>query len=394
MYRSSRAWIQPSFERIAMHKAKRVQYTWLMRKAVALVIGALTLLSDVGLAFTLPSRVALPATRASHVLYGWGTYGHFRRNQGRCFSSFLYESVACSHRRERHGYYERGRTSSTTVAAMPEKVAEGAGYILGPEVGRCEVEPLPPLRNKYYALRHGQSVANMEGIISSNPDVGAAKHGLTSNGRAQARAAATALIELVGRERLDSLVFISSGYLRARQTAEECRAALQNILSFERQVTWSGGQGDDAKVDETISVEGKDQTGWLERHGGYDVSPTLLIRPELRERFFGELDGTILVNYNKVWPEDVKDGKQTGYGVESVCEVAARIGGLVRSLEKEYEDACIVFSSHADTLQIAQCYVAGVDERLFSQYRFKNGEVRSLLQDPASLPPPNPMSFK
>ena len=161
MYRSSRAWIQPSFERIAMHKAKRVQYTWLMRKAVALVIGALTLLSDVGLAFTLPSRVALPATRASHVLYGWGTYGHFRRNQGRCFSSFLYESVACSHRRERHGYYERGKTSSTTVAAMPEKVAEGAGYILGPEVGRCEVEPLPPLRNKYYALRHGQSVANM-----------------------------------------------------------------------------------------------------------------------------------------------------------------------------------------------------------------------------------------
>ena len=107
-------------------------------------------------------------------------------------------------------------------------------------------------------------------------------------------------ISQVGRERLDSLVFISSGYLRARQTAEECRAALQNILSFERQVTWSGGQGDDAKVDETISVEGKDQTGWLERHGGYDVSPTLLIRPELRERFFGELDGTILVNYNKV----------------------------------------------------------------------------------------------
>ena len=107
-------------------------------------------------------------------------------------------------------------------------------------------------------------------------------------------------ISQVGRERLDSLVFISSGYLRARQTAEECRAALQNILSFERQVTWSERQGDNAEVDETISVEDKDQTEWLKRHGGYDVSPTLLIRPELRERFFSELDGTILVNYNKV----------------------------------------------------------------------------------------------
>lgn len=35
----------------------------------------------------------------------------------------------------------------------------------------------------------------------------------------------------------------------------------------------------------------------------------------------------------QVWPEDLKDGSQDGYGVESVCDVAARIGGLVRSLE-------------------------------------------------------------
>lgn len=36
-----------------------------------------------------------------------------------------------------------------------------------------------------------------EGVISSNPETGAAMHGLTSNGRAQARAAATSLIEQV-----------------------------------------------------------------------------------------------------------------------------------------------------------------------------------------------------
>lgn len=34
--------------------------------------------------------------------------------------------------------------------------------------------------------------------------------------------------------------------------------------------------------------------------GGYDVCPPVVVRKELRERFFGELDGTILVNYNKV----------------------------------------------------------------------------------------------
>ncbi|CAM9243483.1 unnamed protein product [Laminaria digitata] len=264
------------------------------------------------------------------------------------------------------------------------------------EVGKCRLEALPPLKNRYYALRHGQSVANMEGIISSDPQIGAVSHGLTSNGRAQARAAATALIEVVGRERLDSLVFVSSEFLRARQTAEECRAALQNIVSFERQATAGVGSGDgDGGGGGGEADAPSEEAQWVDsgEAGGYDVCPPVVTREELRERSFGKLDGTILINYNKVWPEDLKDGKQDGYGVESVCDVAARVGRLVRSLEEEFEDASIVFSSHADTLQIAQCHIAGADERLFSQYRFKNGEVRSLLQDPSSLPPPNPLSF-
>lgn len=44
--------------------------------------------------------------------------------------------------------------------------------------------------------------------------------------------------------------------------------------------------------------------------------------------------------------------------------------------QEEYEDADIVFSSHADTLQIAQCYIAGADERLFSQVRTGGGKIR------------------
>lgn len=108
------------------------------------------------------------------------------------------------------------------------------------------------------------------------------------------------LISQVGRDRLDSLVFISSGYLRARQTAEECRAALQNILSFERQAGLSENESSNKEGDESNSVETEDPTEWLERHGCYDFSPPIIVRPELRERFFGELDGTVLVNYNKV----------------------------------------------------------------------------------------------
>ena len=51
--------------------------------------------------------------------------------------------------------------------------------------------PLPPLRNRYFALRHGQSESNLEGVISSLPATGTSIHGLTPLGRLQARRAAT-----------------------------------------------------------------------------------------------------------------------------------------------------------------------------------------------------------
>lgn len=113
------------------------------------------------------------------------------------------------------------------------------------------------------------------------------------------------LLGQVGRERLDSLVFVSSEFLRARQTAEECRAALKNILSFERQAMTEGSAAAGAGGDEEAegAAEGRGGAGLsLEEGdiGGYDVSPPVVIRQELRERSFGELEGTILVNYNKV----------------------------------------------------------------------------------------------
>lgn len=106
----------------------------------------------------------------------------------------------------------------------------------------------------------------------------------------------------VGRDRLDSLFFVSSGFLRARQTAEECRSALQNIVEFEQEAIMSA---ESQESPETASSEEGDTRSWEDLGvrgigGGYDVFPLVVIRKELRERSFGELDATILVNYNKV----------------------------------------------------------------------------------------------
>ena len=80
-------------------------------------------------------------------------------------------------------------------------------------------------------------------------------------------------------------------------------------------------------------------------------------------------------------------------GVESVDGVTARIRELVLGLEAEFDGRTIVLASHADTLQIAQCYVAGADPRSFSMYRFKNGEVRELERTEDSLPKPVPLTY-
>jgi broad specificity phosphatase PhoE len=134
------------------------------------------------------------------------------------------------------------------------------------------VPPLPVLKNSYVALRHGQSEANIEGIISSDPAIGTTKHGLTISGRVQARKAATSLLEVCGRETVESLIFVSSDFVRARETAAECRDAIQRIISFET---------------EPLGLD-----PW--------VCSDVIIDLGLRERFFGALDGCPLSRYNEV----------------------------------------------------------------------------------------------
>ena len=89
----------------------------------------------------------------------------------------------------------------------------------------------------------------------------------------------------------------------------------------------------------------------------------------------------------------MQDAACTQYDVESVDECCKRLRGVILDLEARYQDRTVVLTSHADTLQILQSYIAGADPRKFSQYRFKNGEVRALKQDPSSMPEPVPLTY-
>ena len=89
------------------------------------------------------------------------------------------------------------------------------------------------LYNRYYGLRHGQSEANIAGIISSEIVTGSTIHGLTPLGIDQARQAAMPLLDVLDYKKngFNNLVMISSNFTRARETAQECLDEMKRITS-------------------------------------------------------------------------------------------------------------------------------------------------------------------
>jgi probable phosphoglycerate mutase len=111
------------------------------------------------------------------------------------------------------------------------------------------------LNNRYFAMRHGQSLANEQGLIISDPASGLlAEYGLSETGKKQVRAAA---------ERADlprtTLIF-SSDFSRVQQTAEITREVFD--------------------------------------------ADTIKLTPLLRERYFGNWEKTSNTNYEKIWQLD------------------------------------------------------------------------------------------
>ncbi|HEY8108951.1 MAG TPA: histidine phosphatase family protein [Patescibacteria group bacterium] len=198
-----------------------------------------------------------------------------------------------------------------------------------------DLAPRPPLRNRYYGFRHGQSEANVQGIILSDPAIGTKRYGLTDVGRQQVAESARA-----HRDVLERAVLYSSDFLRTKQTAEEI-----------------------------VSVAG------LSTPVRYDI--------RLRERFFGDFDGGSNEAYHLAWQGDRQSAKRTEHGVESVTHVAERMSAFIRELEGQSADRDVVLVGHGDPFQIAEAWLRGDDLRNHTSHSFETGEMRLL--NPAAL---------
>ena len=188
------------------------------------------------------------------------------------------------------------------------------------------------LNNRYFAIRHGNSLANQRKIIVSHPQHGVSEYGLSETGQQQ-------VIESVDRDRqLDATTLIvSSDFRRARETAE--------II-----------------------------------HRQLDSHSPLSFDQRLRERNFGELELGPDSDYASVWQEDEINANNHLLAVESPNEVMARVSELVSDYESRYSEATVLLVSHGDALQILQTAFAKQDASKHRRQRhLETAEIRPLL---------------
>ncbi|MFQ3788781.1 histidine phosphatase family protein [Halomonas sp. A29] len=169
--------------------------------------------------------------------------------------------------------------------------------------------------NRYLLMRHGHSQANAQHLIISTPGRGLASFGLSEQGEAQLKA-------LLAAWRWPAPTrILHSDFLRTTETA-----------------------------------------GRVAAHFGLELQP----EPRLRERNFGAFEGLADSHYHDVWVHDARDPEHREYGVESVASVAARMQGVVASLEQSLRDETVLLVSHGDPLQIM---LTALEGRLLSKHR-------------------------
>jgi broad specificity phosphatase PhoE len=186
------------------------------------------------------------------------------------------------------------------------------------------------LANRFSVMRHGQSKANVAGVIVSRVDTDRrGDYGLSEPGRQQVLAAARDC-GLPG-----DTVICSSDFSRARETAEIVRAQL-------------------------------------------GPAP-VVIAAALRERSFGAWEGSSSGNYAQVWAADEANPDDPDGNVEPAAAVLDRMSELVVDLDRRYSGRDILLVSHGDPLQILQAGFLRIDpSRHRSLPALETAEIRQL----------------
>ena len=204
-------------------------------------------------------------------------------------------------------------------------------------------------KNHYIMVRHGESTANVEGLVVTDPAVGCVQYGLTDKGRYQAQQAAISVLLLMKSYDF-KLKDVCIYYSDFKRTTETAKLLGQHLV--ENWGTTTNGQ----------------------------ESVRLNVSELLRERRFGDLDknkGDL--SYEIIWKYDKLDADHTKYGVESVHHTFGRIKQFIEDMEQRNNGKVIIIVSHGDICQIMQTWFEGVHPRQHHDLPYiQNAEVRDL----------------
>ncbi len=189
-------------------------------------------------------------------------------------------------------------------------------------------------KNKYLALRHGESKANVAELIISNltDDING-KYSLTEKGEEQVKISVEDAKEKGWLN--NKTIIYSSPFSRCKRSAEIAKQVLG--------------------VKESIHIEDR-----------------------LKERWFGAFDKTNTENYQKVWSID-QENKPPIENEETVESVEKRTMSLVADLEKKYNNETFLLVSHGDVLQILEACFSDISARRHRGIKpLQKAEIRAL----------------
>ena len=200
------------------------------------------------------------------------------------------------------------------------------------------------LKRRYFALRHGESEANVAHKIISDPSVGIDQYGLTEHGKDMVVKSA-AKFKAILKDRginLSEVAVLASDFKRAAETA----------LIFCQELGIDEGYGYGKVFSNSADLWRREKTPikvWKDVH------------ELLRERRFGRLEAGPDSRYNDVWKVDVTNPKATPFDSESCDSVRKRTVKAVQMLEELPKSLkLVVLVSHGDALQILQTAFEGI----------------------------------
>jgi broad specificity phosphatase PhoE len=236
-------------------------------------------------------------------------------------------------------------SGSTTQSASPNTTSN-------------HLAELSQLHNQFVALRHGQSLANVAGIIAADPSVACHQYGLSEVGRVQARQAGLDAVHLYRSGAHDGVAILASDLLRAQETA---------TIMWEAFVQAQSRQEQEATAADSIPV----------------YTNAVVTETRLRERGFGSWDGTSDAHYALVWNDDALDSSHTIQGVESVDSTMDRTTRCIVEWDQRLRNHLIFCVAHGDVLQILQTAFSKMDGRLHrSLEHLETAQVRLLQLSP------------